>query len=135
VKSPTARGASAKKPVPPFSALLRELRVKRALSQVEVANAAGVSPGYIGLIETGQRGMKPSQEVVTRIGRALGASVEELERLLRCAGWLGPNEPLIPPDRPSTVQIIEADPLLEAGDKMILVSLYQRMVRTHDRRR
>lgn len=113
----------------PFGRVFKELRLKSGLSQQAVASKAEVSTGYIGLIETGQRGAKPSQDVVKRIALALGANIDETEALLRAAGWLGEHESLMATDRPTVEQIIDGDRLLDAEGKHLLLAMYRRLTR------
>lgn len=128
-----------------FGELLRELRTKPCggasceyctmdepelcggVSQGTLARRSGVSPGYIGLIETGQRGKNPSREIIKRLSGALKCTVEELEMLMRVAGHLGPNERLIDEERVTVLAAIEADPVLVKEDKVMLISMYERM--------
>ena len=113
----------------PFGQVFRELRSQQGLSQVAIATRAGVSTGYVGLIETGNRGAKPSLDVVKRFAQALNANLDQTEQLLKAAGWLRPGESLLPVDRPTTPHIIEADPFLDDTQKSLLIGIYQQMVR------
>lgn len=51
---------------------LKEARSKVGISQAKLAAEAGVSPGYVAMIELGQR--KPSLGVVLAMARALGVT-------------------------------------------------------------
>lgn len=55
---------------------IRDARVARGLSQVTLAELAGVSPQYLGQLERGLR--DPSLGVAVRVARALGVSVDWL---------------------------------------------------------
>ncbi len=55
---------------------VKELRARRGLTQEEVANAAGVSRGYLGELEQGRR--RPSFEGVVRVARGLDVDLREL---------------------------------------------------------
>lgn len=55
---------------------VKELRARRGLTQEEVANAAGVSRGYLGELEQGRR--RPSFEGVVRVARGLDVELREL---------------------------------------------------------
>lgn len=61
----------------PFGALVRKYRTKQGVSQETLAATAGLSPGYVSMIETGDRGWLPSADVVVSIARALDASPAE----------------------------------------------------------
>ena len=52
-----------------FGQLLRRLRLERRLTQEELAEAAGVSPRYVALIEAGAR--NPTLNVVLELAAAL----------------------------------------------------------------
>jgi transcriptional regulator with XRE-family HTH domain len=104
--------------------VLKDLRERRQLSQAVVARRAGVSPGYIGLIETGERGDRVSLDIVKRFGQALDANVEEMELLLKAAGHLGADEQLVPDGRPTFDQFVDADPRLTRTQKDILKAMY-----------
>ena len=103
--------------VGPFGRKLRELRDKYGISQAKLATGADVSPGYIGLIETGIRGDRPSLDVVRRIGKVLGADIDEMEALLKAAGHLGPRESLTREGSPSLRDSISSDPILTQDQK------------------
>lgn len=70
----------------PFGEVLRRLRKERDISQAALARNAGVSPGYIGLIETGLRGERPSLDICKKVAQGLKLDVAETEELLRAAG-------------------------------------------------
>lgn len=55
---------------------LRKLRIKRALSQGDLADALGVDPAYISNIENGR--MNPTLSTLEKIAKALGISSSEL---------------------------------------------------------
>ena len=57
---------------------LRELREAKGLSQADLARAVGISPHYLGLIESGER--EPD-----------GAILRSLGRLLEVADWEQPS--------------------------------------------
>ena len=58
-----------------FGANLRRERRSREISQRRLAQKAGVSPQYVGLIE---RGYQPRLAIVDRLARALGTPVAAL---------------------------------------------------------
>jgi transcriptional regulator with XRE-family HTH domain len=52
------------------------LRASRGMSVRELADAAGISPGYVGMIETGRR--LPGLDVLDRVAGALGVLVSDV---------------------------------------------------------
>ncbi|KRV47228.1 XRE family transcriptional regulator [Wenjunlia vitaminophila] len=65
--------------------LLREWRNSRRLSQLDLASAAGVSPRYVSLIETGRS--RPSADMVLRLAAQLEVPLRHRNRLLVAAGF------------------------------------------------
>jgi HTH-type transcriptional regulator/antitoxin HipB len=55
---------------------LKSARKKRGLTQRELAERAGVSPGTVNELETGRRGGYPTS--IRRLANALGINVEDL---------------------------------------------------------
>lgn len=108
-----------------FGALLRSMRIAKALSQAEVAARAGVSAGYVGLIETGDRGDRPKLDIVKRIGQAVEATVPEMEALLRATSFLAPNDPLIPEGQLTEIEVIEGSRRLSKSQKVILRAIIE----------
>jgi transcriptional regulator with XRE-family HTH domain len=70
-----------------FGRILRHWRNARAISQLELAERAGVSPRHLSFLETGRCG--PSRGAVLQLGRALQLPQSETERLLLVAGYAG----------------------------------------------
>jgi transcriptional regulator with XRE-family HTH domain len=70
-----------------FGRILRHWRHVRAISQIELAGRAGVSPRHLSFLETGRCG--PSRGAVLQLGRALELPRAETERLLLVAGYAG----------------------------------------------
>ncbi|HZA82954.1 MAG TPA: helix-turn-helix transcriptional regulator [Actinomycetes bacterium] len=68
----------------PFGALLRRWRDHRGLSQLALATQAGTTTRHLSFLETGRS--RPSQEMVLRVGQALGIPLREQNRLLAAAG-------------------------------------------------
>jgi transcriptional regulator with XRE-family HTH domain len=68
----------------PFGALLHRWRGHRGLSQLTLAAQAGTTTRHLSFLETGRS--RPSQEMVLRIGQALGIPLREQNRLLEAAG-------------------------------------------------
>jgi transcriptional regulator with XRE-family HTH domain len=57
--------------------VIRELRLKRGLTQEDLAFKARVTPGYVAQLELGMR-KNPSLDVVRRLARALKVPLGEL---------------------------------------------------------
>ncbi len=55
---------------------LKEKRIKRNISRMELAIAVGVGARYIGFIEENKR--NPSLDIAYRIARKLETSIEEI---------------------------------------------------------
>ncbi|MGW8883824.1 helix-turn-helix domain-containing protein [Streptomyces sp. NPDC055749] len=92
--------------------LLREWRHKRRLSQLDLALAAGVSPRYVSLMETGRS--RPSADMVLRIAAQLDVPLRHRNRLLVAAGFAPRHreQPLDEPDmsavRDAVVRVLRA---------------------------
>jgi len=83
------------------------------MSLRKLAESAGISNPYLSQIERGLR--KPSAEILKSIARALSIRAEALyER----AGLLEGIE------RPSVIEAVEADQLLQQGQKQALMQIY-----------
>lgn len=67
-------------PQPELGAALRQLRERRALTQVEVARRADVEPTWLSRIESGTA--NPSWGTIRRICNALDTPLAELVALL-----------------------------------------------------
>jgi transcriptional regulator with XRE-family HTH domain len=63
-------------PVRLFAARLREVRLSRGLSQVELGRRANVTAGYIWRLETA--GASPGIDLVARLARALETTCHDL---------------------------------------------------------
>jgi transcriptional regulator with XRE-family HTH domain len=61
-----------------FGQPLRELRKKKGLTQRELANQAGIDFTYLSKIENDLPGYRPSEDVIRRLAKVLGADPEEL---------------------------------------------------------
>lgn len=68
-----------------FSALLRNWRTRRGLSQLDLSLSAEVSSRHISFLETGRA--QPSREMVLILGGALDLSLRDQNVLLRAAGF------------------------------------------------
>jgi transcriptional regulator with XRE-family HTH domain len=73
--------------VPPFGALLRDVRRSRKLSQLDLAADAEVSQRHLSFLESGRA--QPSREMVLQLAQALDLPLRERNRLLMSAGFAG----------------------------------------------
>jgi transcriptional regulator with XRE-family HTH domain len=65
-------------------ALLRELRERRRMTQLELALEAGISTRHLSFVETGRS--KPGRELLLRVTEQLGVPFRERNQLLLAAG-------------------------------------------------
>jgi transcriptional regulator with XRE-family HTH domain len=70
---------------PPVGAMLREWRLRRGLSQFELALEAGVSSRHLSFIETGRS--RPSAEMVLHLAERLDVPLRDRNHLLLAAGY------------------------------------------------
>ena len=68
-----------------FHVLLRSYRLRAGLSQVRLAELAGLDRSFLNRLESGQR--CPSRMVVLRLARALGLDERDRAALLFAAGY------------------------------------------------
>jgi DNA-binding XRE family transcriptional regulator len=68
-----------KDPQPAIGAAVRQLRVKRGLTQETLAQEAGITVGHLSMIERGLA--NPTWGTVTAIAEALGVSVVEMAKV------------------------------------------------------
>lgn len=69
----------------PVGALLREWRLRRRLSQLELSVQSGISTRHVSFVETGRT--IPSPAMVERFAEHLGIPLRERNRLLVAAGY------------------------------------------------
>lgn len=117
--------ASVPREITAFGEKLIQLRERARLSQPQLAERAGVSAGYIGGIESGLRGKRPSRDVILSLAR--GLDVQPLE-LLQAAGRDTPADHGAPTQRPSFQQFVKGEPMLRSDEKAMLVQLYESYV-------
>jgi len=91
----------------PVGAQIRQWRVRRRLSQLELALAAEVSTRHLSCLETGRAA--PSREMVLRLARRLDVPLRERNRLLTAAGFapMYPARPLADPALAAARQVVE----------------------------
>ncbi len=70
---------------PPVGVLLRQWRVRRRLSQLDLAGDAGVSARHLSFLETGRA--RPSREMLLRLSEQLEVPLRERNELLLAAGF------------------------------------------------
>ena len=68
-----------------FGRLLREWRVRRRVSQLDLAVEAGVSSRHVSFIETGRS--QPSREMILMLARVLDVPLRDRNDLLTAAGF------------------------------------------------
>lgn len=95
------------------------------MSQQRLAEAAGISPGYVALIETGRRGKHPRRDVAVALAQALDAPVAEF---LAAAGRLTEADEAALSGTPSFEAVVQGDPRLRADQKRALIDLYRSWV-------
>src|SRR5689334_23069678 len=69
----------------PVGTLLRDWRVRRRWSQLELAGVADVSTRHLSYLETGRA--SPSREMVLRLADRLDVPLRDRNRLLTAAGY------------------------------------------------
>jgi transcriptional regulator with XRE-family HTH domain len=70
---------------PPVGAMLRDWRLRRRLSQLELALEAGVSSRHLSFVETGRS--RPSAEMVLHLAEQLEVPLRDRNQLLLAAGY------------------------------------------------
>ena len=70
---------------PPIGTLLRDWRLRRRLSQLDLAGEAEVSTRHLSYLETGRA--EPSREMVLRLADRLDVPLRERNRWLAAAGF------------------------------------------------
>jgi transcriptional regulator with XRE-family HTH domain len=85
-----------------FSALLRDWRSRRGMSQLDLAVAADVSSRHVSFLETGRA--EPSREMVLRLAGTLNLPLREQNAMLRAAGFIDEfAEPDVRGDLPGSI--------------------------------
>ena len=85
----------------PFSHLLHDLRMRRRIRQVDLAERMGYEQSYISALEAGLKG-PPTPEFVERLVKGLDLPEDE-ERELRAAAEASQRKLVIEPDTPQDV--------------------------------
>ena len=89
----------------PFGTLLREWRLLRRFSQVELSLRSGISTRHLSYAETGRA--RPSRQTVQIVAEALDVPLRERNALLLAAGY-APHYPETALDAPELVLIRRA---------------------------
>lgn len=92
--------------------LLRDWRVRRRLSQLDLSNEAGVSARHLSFVETGRA--RPSREMVLHLAEELEIPLRERNELLLAAGY-APVYGRRPLDHPDMGAVREALDLVLAA--------------------
>jgi transcriptional regulator with XRE-family HTH domain len=71
--------------VAPAGQLLREWRIRRRMSQLDLASTAGISPRHLSFLETGRS--RPSRAMVMRLAENLDVPLRDRNPLLIAAGY------------------------------------------------
>lgn len=88
-----------------FGTVLRDLRTRRRLSQMDLAIAAGTTQRHLSFLEQGRSA--PGREIVTRLAGSLDLTLRERNWLLSAAGF-APAYPESAPDAPFFEPLREA---------------------------
>ncbi len=94
----------------PLGELLRDWRVRRRMSQLDLALEAGVSARHLSFLETGRS--RPSREMVLRLCEELEVPLRDRNRLLLAAGFAPAYEerpleaPELEPIRRAVAQVL-----------------------------
>lgn len=108
-----------------FGEVLKAIRKSKGISQIEVAKRGGLGRGYLGMIETGERGSRPSRDSVLRVSQGLGATDAERDALLRAAGYPPLDPTVLENARISVEEAILGDPSLRDDHRKILLDMYR----------
>lgn len=61
---------------------VKDKRIEKNLTQLELANLVGVTPKYIGFIENGER--NPSLQVAQKIAKILDSTIDDIFLRSKC---------------------------------------------------
>jgi transcriptional regulator with XRE-family HTH domain len=88
-----------------FGTVLRQWRIRRRLSQLELAIGAGTTQRHVSFLEQGRS--TPGRNIVTRLAESLDLTLREHNALLSKAGFT-PRHPESAPDAPILAPMREA---------------------------
>jgi transcriptional regulator with XRE-family HTH domain len=100
---------------------IHQQRERANLSLRRLAERAGISNPYLSQIERGIR--RPSAEILTRLSRALEISANTLYSR---AGLIDTEL-----ESPTIYEAIEADNLLSASEKKVLLDMYKALIHSN----
>lgn len=88
-------------------ALLRQWRMHRRMSQLDLSNKAGVSTRHLSFVETGRA--QPSRDLLLHLGRSLAMPMRDCNRLLLAAGYapVFGDAPLEAPEQRDTLAAVQ----------------------------
>ncbi|WP_043841212.1 helix-turn-helix domain-containing protein [Amycolatopsis taiwanensis] len=115
-----------------FPAALREWRVQRRLSQLELALRAGTTQRHVSFLENGRSA--PGRGIVVRIAESLRLPLRERNALLRMAGY-APSYPETRLDDPSLRPVLDGLRRLLDGHRpypAIVVNAFSDLVAAND---
>lgn len=112
--------------LPAFARKLAELRESARLSQGQLAERSGLSKGYIGGMEAGLRGKRPSRDTIITLARALDEP--PLELLVAAGRDVPADHDGHRPGRPTFEQFVAGEHLLRDDEKRMLVQLFNSYV-------
>src|SRR5713226_3745408 len=81
LKPPSNQPPADRPPPDPLATRIKDRRIAKGLTIYELAERAGVTPGFISSIENGYR--RPSSDVAMKIARALGDEEEMYRTLIK----------------------------------------------------
>ena len=116
-----------------FPATLREWRVQRRLSQLDLALRAGTTQRHVSFLENGRS--SPGRGIVVRIAESLRLPLRERNALLRTAGY-APSYPETRLDDPALRPVLDGLRRLLDGHRpypAIIVDTFGDLVATNDR--
>ena len=112
-------------------ALLRQWRLHRRLSQLELSNRAGVSTRHLSFVETGRA--QPSRDLLLHLARSLNMPKRDCNRLLLAAGFapVFGDAPLDAPEQRDALAAVER--VLDAHEPWpaLVVDRYWNLVRAN----
>lgn len=87
--------------------LLKQWRMHRRMSQLDLSNRAGVSTRHLSFVETGRA--QPSREMLLHLGRAMSVPMRDCNRLLLAAGFapVFGDAPLHAPEQEVTLAAVQ----------------------------
>lgn len=88
-------------------ALLRQWRLHRRMSQLDLSNKAGVSTRHLSFVETGRS--QPSRDLLLHLGRSLAMPMRDCNRLLLAAGFapVFGDAPIDAPEQRDTLAAVQ----------------------------